>query len=164
MSRLKDLYYKLRAYWYRYTTIKSRYLPHTWRDKDEILEMTAFEILQRFIEDESYLVKWDDVSCKLDGNTVNVMEEWQKILAWFDRYRSFEGNEPIHHAKPPQIKFQKIDDTCNISTMRFIFEDDNHKEEWHKAIEEQQEFEERITNEMTENLIKIVKLRKYMWS
>lgn len=164
MFRLKDLYYKLRAYWYRYTTIKSRYLPHTWRDKDEILEMTAFEILQRFIEEESDIINWDYVTCKIDGKTVNVMEEWRSILNWFERYRSFQDNEPIHKVKAPDIKFETIGDTCNISTMHFVFEDDDHKEEWHRAIEEQQEFEERIENEMTENLIKIVKLRKYMWS
>lgn len=69
--------------WHRYTTIKARTLPHTWIDRDTVLEHTMFEILCLFIEREK-----PDEHFNMEES--NHKEEWVKLFAlyrwWKDQY------------------------------------------------------------------------------
>lgn len=49
----KNYWYRLKCWlWHRYTTIKPRSLPHTWMDRDVVMEHCLFEILGQYLEKE----------------------------------------------------------------------------------------------------------------
>lgn len=51
--RPKEIYYRLKCFfWKRYTTVKGRYLPHTYMDAECILIHSMMEIVCRFVEKE----------------------------------------------------------------------------------------------------------------
>lgn len=48
-----QLLYRMKCFFFkRYTTVKPRYLPHTWCDRTAVLPHMMFEILSQFLEKE----------------------------------------------------------------------------------------------------------------
>jgi len=101
-----NLWYSFKCWaWKRFTTIKSRHLPHTWMDRTEVLPYTCFEILEQFIERECSPgnVEWygeygHKIEVTLHGGRVvkkYVRDEMQDLLDWWNkqyhgRYKKLE--------------------------------------------------------------------------
>src|SRR4030042_4189507 len=82
--RPMELWYKIKCWcWHRYTTVKPRYLGHTWCDCDDLLSHTMFEILSRFIEKECSPgnVDWD-----YDNEHSTVRAKLQELYDWWHDY------------------------------------------------------------------------------
>lgn len=63
--------YKTKCFlWHRYSTVKPRWLPHTWVDRDYLLLYTGFEILCRFFEDEKPLEYFEDTPERLELHSI----------------------------------------------------------------------------------------------
>ena len=95
---ISRLWYKLKCFcWKRYSTVKPRWLSHTWCDRDRLLLYCMFEILCRFLEEEKDNVEWytghlgKDKDGKeilgftidVNGETVNVMDEMLELRRWW---------------------------------------------------------------------------------
>ena len=84
-----QLYYRAKCFLFkRYSTVKSRYLPHTWTDRSELLLYTSFEILSQFIEKECNpgIVDWyyeGGHKILVDGEMKNVRDEMQDLYDWW---------------------------------------------------------------------------------
>ncbi|MHC4297958.1 MAG: hypothetical protein ACYS7Y_11695 [Planctomycetota bacterium] len=55
------VWYRLKCFfWHRYSTIKPRYMGHTWANRDDLTAHAMFEILSQFIEKECTpeIVEW----------------------------------------------------------------------------------------------------------
>jgi hypothetical protein len=96
--RPKEIWYKIKCFvWHRYTTIKSRYLDHTWHDRVAVLPHTMFEILSRFIEGECSPghVDWEGSghTVEVNGETVNVRDEMQRLYDWWHTVYNKEFRE-----------------------------------------------------------------------
>lgn len=161
--RIRDLYYALTGrFWHRYSTIKSRHLWHTWCDKDTILEMTCFELLERFIEEESHHINWDDC---VSPSGEHVMTSWLSTTQWFREVYLpyFKGEHNLlDDVKTPETNF--IPNGNGYSTLEFKHESPKDEEKWNAACLASVELEARMREEMTEHLNTIVRLRSYMWS
>lgn len=94
--RLGELYYKLKCLlWSKHTTIKSRYLPHTWVDRDMVLAYTMIEILQRFLEEEKDNVEWyyeGAHKTTINGHEWYVIDVYEHISNWFTQVYEVKYN------------------------------------------------------------------------
>lgn len=87
--RPRTLWYRFKCLvWHRYTTIKCRYLSHTWHDRSEVLPHTMFEILSRFVEKEcptsctEWYGEWGP-KVQVNGEEKYVRDEMQHIYDWW---------------------------------------------------------------------------------
>ena len=84
--------------WYRHTTIKPRYLPHTYMDYSDILPHMIFEILSQFLEKEcspGHVEWYGDYSHKVmvGDKEVFVMDEMRYLYNWWHTYYNKEVKE-----------------------------------------------------------------------
>jgi len=84
-----EIWYRFTCWiWRRYSTVKPRYLPHTWCDRSEILPHAMFEILSAFIEKEcspGHIDWYHEHASKVmvDGKERFVRDELQDIYDWW---------------------------------------------------------------------------------
>lgn len=176
----RDFYYKVTGFcWHRYTTIKSRHLPHTWVDKDTILVFTTFEILEKFIEEECSpgIVEWyhDGNIVEYDGKKVYIMDLWKEILRWWnEEYIPFtDGKHPIEREYLDSIGICRLiedepDETYKngsvIYNSIFRYESEEHKKKHEECKERFYKLEEEIEAKLEEYAGLIWKYRGYMWT
>jgi hypothetical protein len=96
--RPSQIWYRLKCFlWHRYTTIKSRYLDHTWHNRVTVLPYTMFEILSNFIEGECSPghVDWEGSghTVEVNGETINVRDEMQELYDWWHTVYNKEFDE-----------------------------------------------------------------------
>ncbi len=79
-----SVWYKIKCWvWYRYTTIKPRYLGHTYCDSVDLMPHLMFELLSRFIEEEADNVVWyHEYATLIDGK--NIRDEMQELYDWWN--------------------------------------------------------------------------------
>lgn len=174
-----DTYYKVKGWIFRpYTTIKSRHLPHTWIDKDDILVYSIFEILERFVENEcgeNTVVAWDHECCSVEhnGKTVSILDVWKEILQWWNEeflpYKDFKAEPQLNYTNSmPEFEMVKCEDVLfeGEATFDMIdkYRDDKHKEDHELAIKELWIFEDRMEKELEEKIALIIKHRHMMWT
>ena len=84
-----QIWYYLKCWaWHRYTTVKPRYLGHTWCDRTELMPNMMFEILCQFVEEECSpgWVEWyGEVGQKITvgGQEKYVMDEMRELIKWW---------------------------------------------------------------------------------
>ena len=84
--RPSTLWYKFSCWaWYRHTTKKPRYLPHTFVDKTTLVPHMMFELLSEFLEKECSpgIVDWTHCTHSVGERTFNVLEEMQELNEWW---------------------------------------------------------------------------------
>jgi len=106
IDSLESLYYSIVPYnyrpgnlwyqficwlWKRHSTVKPRYLPHTWCDKCVLAPHLMFEVLSKFIEEESIdeIVAWYDIEWShkipVNGSLVYIRDEIQDLYDWWHK-------------------------------------------------------------------------------
>jgi len=88
--QLNNLYWRIRSHFFRYTTIKSRYLNHEWCDRDAVLIYTIFEVAQQFVEGEIRPERrsskyWDEMK-KVNPEFYNSWKETIELVKWFEKW------------------------------------------------------------------------------
>ena len=84
-----NLWYRFKCWaWKRYTTVKPRWLDHTWCDCTDLLPHTMFEILGRFIEQECSpgCIEWygeEGCTITVNGEDRYVRDEMQELWTWW---------------------------------------------------------------------------------
>lgn len=149
-----QIWYRFKCWlWKRYSTIKPRYLPHTWCDRVELLPHMMFEVLSQFIEKECSpgMVDWQKSghSVIVDGKEVNVRDEMQDLYDWWHQ---------IYNKEYPE-------------RMKQIYAESEH-EEWppNKPITEDfwtrraSRLETKMENELMTRMIRLCKVQPYMWT
>ncbi len=84
-----QMWYHFKCFaWHRYSTIKPRYLDHTWHDRRCLMPEMMFEILSQFIEREcspGHVQWYGDYPhiVMVDGVEKNVMDEMKDLYFWW---------------------------------------------------------------------------------
>jgi hypothetical protein len=84
-----QIWYRFKCWaWHRYTTVKPRYLDHTYCDRTMVMPHMMFEILCQFVEQECSpgCVEWyGEWSHKVavDGEEKFVMDEMKELVEWW---------------------------------------------------------------------------------
>lgn len=173
-EKIQDLYWKIIPYdyrpgqiwyrfkcwaWKRYSTVKPRYLKHTWCDMDHLMAHTMFEILSTFIEEEcspGHVVWYGEYAhmVEVNGEQVNVRDEMQYLYDWW--HKKYNGS---YEKETDEIYEHTIDEPF-VDDNGHLYMSDHNRALYKKASELEQEYEEQLE----ENLIRLLKIRPYMWT
>lgn len=140
--RPSQLYYRAKCFlWNRYSTVKSRYLPHTWCDRDNLLFHTSMEILSQFLEKECSpgIVNWES-----DEYHAHAMSEMRTIYKWYHEEYMKKMNEgtlfwddslipnPLDFSQPLPEGYKKM---AHFSQLANEIVEAKKKEMLHRLIE-----------------------------
>lgn len=158
--RPSNLFYGFKCWLTRpYTTIKGRYLPHTWCDRDQVLLHTAFEILSQFIEREcspgnvDWYSKERPPKIIVNGVEKHIRDEMQELYDWWHL---------IYNKKYVEEQ-EKIDEKINSYIYRNNLSD-VEKELRNKFFDHACNIEDSIAKEEKEMLMRLVDIYQYMWT
>ena len=149
--------------WERHHVLKMRYLEPGWHDKDQILLHSMFEILCRFIEDEKAgeIVDWNNDEIHKDA-----WKEMNDLYNWWEERQNRDKQNPILQPdlKHPEMKFTPLNDGSDCSSMEFVHESPEDKVKWEKVCDDCSEWELKCEKEDEEMMIRLIKVRSFMWT
>ena len=81
--------------WYWHTTIKPRYVDHTYHDTTSLMPHMMFELLSRFIEEEADDAVWyHEYATLINGK--NIRDEMQELYDWWHKeFKEYDEIEDI---------------------------------------------------------------------
>lgn len=169
---------------HRYTTVKGRYLPHTWVDRSEVLPHTMFEILSQFIEKECSpgIVDWynKDYGHKIEvnGEEKFVRDEMQELYDWWHNvynkkyreeqdaiWKEAEQHSPVRNLKPVDREGNEVSEeeaTLYHWDPEFATEED--AEVHQRCMDAFRELEQKRDEELEEMLHRLIRVRRSMWT
>ena len=173
LLRKIDLYNWIRyRTWNRYHILKMRYLKPGWHDEDELLIHSMFEVLSQFIEgeDKYKIVNWDS-----NPQHKQAWKEMNELHKWWIKRQKRESDNPIlqPNIKSPSMKFTPTEKKWinpetkkeeGTSRMDFVYKSKKDKARWKKACKDCTKWEEKCFNEDTEMMIRLIKIRPFMWT
>lgn len=177
--RPHQLWYRLKCWaWYRYTTIKPRYLDHTWCDKTELILHINFEMLMRFVENE---VLPGPVDWGSDKEHRDAYIEMMDLYNWYkgcmehpDKYRSlldldFNELDDVLHKKirdEEHKPFDWIPEKNKEGKVKwYIMESYIINEQKYRDYVRAMAKLESLHEQFLENqLIRLIKLRHWLWT
>jgi len=184
--RPMQILYRLKCWgWRRHTTIKSRYLPHTWVDRVEVLPQTMFEILSRFIEQECSPghIEWYGEyghKIKVKGVEKYVRDEMQDLYDWwhqvynkqYEEVNDMLWAEAQKHRPDPDKEFLPIDidgnpvdeDEAEYFKWEQNFPTVEDEEVYHRCMKGMNKLEEMQNRKLDEMLHRLIRIRRYMWT
>jgi hypothetical protein len=179
--RPKEIWYQAKCFfWKRYTTVKSRHLPHTWCDKVELVPYTLFEMLETFVEKECSPghVNWYSDHCPhkimVGMEYKNVRDEMDDLLKWWN-----EEYIPYAEGKhPEQLRFDAASKEYDDLWDKFWFpqgeyakvfdpEKELGKEKYAHYLSitrERSAFEVEMESKLESMCHRIINIRKYLWT
>ena len=162
--RPDELWYKLKCWvWHRYTTVKPRYLPHTWMDRDKQLVHSMFEILSEFIEKEC------DPG-NVNGEEKYVRDEMQELYNWWHKdyipniWESKLSDKLNEAIKYPKITSTPCEDNKHLSKMNFVYDNDEHEEKTTQQLKELNHLEAAYDDKLSELMHRLIEVKDYMWT
>lgn len=163
-------YISTALYWFRTHTYNKYHLidcrcPHNgyswgWFDRSEIMVFAMMAILKEYVEKESYQIDWDS-----DPHHAEAKKEMDTILEWWNRGRKEEHDAYdalLHKAygfKDCTV-FEPCEDNPHLHRMRFTREDP----EWRADCDRCHEAEQALEKKDEDMMIRLVKIRGYLWS
>jgi hypothetical protein len=167
-----QLWYRFKCFvWHRYSTVKPRYLPHTWCDRTSVMPHMMFEILCQFVEKECSPghVEWygdDPHTVMVDGEEKNVMDEMKDLIEWWTVVYNKERGEVEEmlwaeaEKHSPKTRFEPYAE--NLLTMEFDYKSDESKAIYHRCMDGIHKLE--MNEELERRLHRIIPLIPYMWT
>lgn len=168
-----QIWYRLKCFlWFRYSTVRPRYLPHTWCDRDTLLAHSMFEILSKFIEEECSpgWVEWygeNGHKIAVNGVEVYARDEMQNLYDWWHKdyiigypatcdalWEAAEKNQPT----------KLLADHEDYCTWDPQFDSDDAEQQWHQKMDELNKLEYAMDAELLARLHRLVNLMPYLWT
>lgn len=171
-----QIWYRLTCWaWHRHTTVKPRYLGHTWCDRTELMPNMMFEILCQFVEKECSPghVEWGDQwACNqitIDGIEKNAMDEMKELIRWWheDYHKIYPEVGDMLWAEAskhsPTREFIDVPDTDYIEWLpEFATEED--KTIYNNCLMATNKLERNMDKALEDRLHRIVNLIPYLWT
>lgn len=175
-----QVWYRIKCFlWHRYTTVKPRYLGHTWHDRCTVMPHMVFEVLSQFIEREcspGYVDWYGEYGHKIDdlknihSSKINkrkyVRDEMQELYTWWHQ---------VYNKLYPAIcerLWRKV--SKHNPVVSWVGDDIlEYKPEWATLKDEKRyklcldainNLENRMGQELKENLHRIVEIIPYLWT
>lgn len=174
--RPKEIWYRFKCWaWYRYSTVKPRYLGHTWVDRDRLLIHTTFEILCQFYEKECG-EDWQARDCpknivEVDGKEILVIDLVKGLVDFWHWYNK-EVPDILHQMRvdyqqySPNPLFKKYEGPNK--TISHISNNDygtpERKQKHDELLHKLWNYEKWLEDELDKNLHLIIKIRDSLWT
>ncbi len=181
---IDGLWYRFKCWiWHRYTTVKPRYLDHTWRDRCVQLPHMMFEILSRFVEEECSLgnIEWyGEYGHKVvvDGTERYVRDELQDLYDWWHTFYQKEypkrwdalwdetfKHEPTKNLVPIDFGGDEVSEEDAVAFRwdpRFKTEED--KKLYKHGIDAVNALDREVEAELRARLHRLVNVIPHMWT
>jgi len=172
------LWYSFKCWaWKRFTTVKPRYLGHTWCDRCELLPHVMFEVLSHFIENECNPgdIEWYGEHGRrvtVNGEERYVRDELQQIYDWWHKTYHHEYPERENALLAEQMKckpiscFTDYDDDGDFSGCvwdpQYASVADKIEDE--RLLSELQSLEKHVEAERADMLHRLVNVHQWMWT
>jgi hypothetical protein len=178
-DKIQDLYWTLLPYdwrpgqiwyrfacwsWRRYSTVKPRYLGHTWVDMDELLAQTIFEILSRFVEKEMDIIDWDyNDEYRHAKSEIMSLYHW-----WHDNYNKSYIEDGMKlwaetHKYTPEITWKPCENKYCVKMVTTWKNPDDEKK-YHELLDESIAIDAKHETELKTNMIRLINIKEYLWS
>jgi len=170
-----QIWYRLKCFfWKRYTTVKPRYLHHTWCDRCELMPHMMFEILAQFIDDEcspGHVEWYGEGGHKIivNGEKKYVLDEMKDLVAWWDTVWNGEWEEVNDilwaeaNKHDPETTWTKEDED-QMSFWDPQFRETEDGELWHKCVGAVNKLERIMHKAREERLHRMIAIFPYMWT
>ncbi len=170
-----QIWYRLKCWvWKRYTTVKPRYLGHTWCDRTELMPHMMFEILCQFVEREcspGHVEWYGEYGHKItvDGEEKYVMDEMKDLIAWWHAVWNKEVEEVDDmlwaeaEGHSPTSYFEPFGDE-GLFEWKQRFTSEGDEEIWKRCMKGLNNLEYIMAVALEERLHRLVKLIPYMWT
>lgn len=157
--RPRQLWYYLKCWaWHRYSTVRPRYLPHTWCDRDHLLAHVMFEVLSDFIEGECSPgdVDWDS-----DNEHRQARKGLQDLYDWWNIvYKEYQEVEKILLKESERLGLKELSFIWNRKDRQLTIEE----EICIKLLDGMNKLDIMFDKALQERLIKLIEFRKWMWT
>lgn len=185
--RPREVWYKFKCWaWKRYTTVKPRYLPHTWTDRCALMPHMMFEILCEFVENEcgeDGHIEWygehghrmveaysrDTLLGSLTNHNTYVMEEMLELVHWWKEIYNKEYQEVSDLIWAEANKHAAIEDFQEIEgtemyTWDPIYKTEEDKEIHNRCLKALNKLDKLFEEDLNERLHRIIPLIPSMWT
>jgi len=172
-----NLWYSFKCWaWKRHTTIKPRYLSHTWHDRCVILPHMMFEILSQFIEGEcgpDGHVEWYGENAHMitvAGEEKYVRDEMQELYDWWHKKynkRYEELAEYIHEEREKLdliSHFQDIPDRPGICQWKPTYGIPEDAQRAKELSEWYSFYDIAVENSLKRHMHRLVAIYRSMWT
>lgn len=177
--------YRIKCYLFkRYSTVKPRYLDHQWVDRSHLLPHVMFEVLSKFVEDELKYKKEDfpgivdwysgHAKIKVDSGDKLVIDEMIDLYEWwhsvqdYEPYAKWHKWRELHTTKEDRIdRVASVDEYGDPLTYHWDgpdWDSEENKLEGDRLFDEAKQAERHLEYKLTQNMIRLVKLRQWMWT
>lgn len=175
--RPHNIYYNVKCFFKKYTTVKPRQLNHQWHDRSALLPYMMFEILSQFVEQEmvNSVVEWyGEHSHKVEVNGVEVFvaDEALALYNWWHlkylkAYPEIEEQiwDKIHALEDGQDPFKEIEENgqkIHIFDQGYLNEE--AEEAATKLIRIVWDIEVAVQNELIEKMCRLSKIHRSLWT
>lgn len=175
--RPHEIWYKIKCFvWHRYTTVKPRYLGHTWCDRSDLLPNMMFEILSDFIENECSPghVEWyhsdkfhPGHKIKRAGREIWVRDEMQDLYDWWHKtYIPWSENPPEreewYEYENKHVLTSK--DNLNEWFNDRKYDSEESKKEAQRLFDVLHKKEDDMERQLKRNLHRVLNIMDYMWT
>ncbi len=163
--------------WHRHTTVKPRYLHHTWCDRCELLPHMMFEILDRFVADECSpgYVQWygeDGHKITVNGEEKFVLDEMKDLVAWWNDVWNGEWEEVSDilwaeaRKHDPETEWTPCGDEeeSGMSYWDPQFRETEDGELWHRCVGAVNKLTRIMHKAREERLHRMIAILPYMWT
>lgn len=181
-----QMWYRFKCFvWHRYTTIRPRYLGHTWCDRRCLVPEMMFEILSEFLEKECSPghVEWYGEyphMVTVDGVEKNVMDEMKDLAAWWHQvwhkergeteeilWKEVRKHEPTSFCQPytptkDDPDFVYCGEQLYEYKLQFKTEEDDAV--YHKCMDALNKLDAIMEKELAARLHRLVNVIPYMWT
>ena len=142
-----------------YTTIKPRYLPHTFTNKSQVLPHVMFEVLSKFIEEEGpeEYVDWSHGAFKVAWEDLSTMYDWwHKTYIPWSKYRYDELYKDVESWTLEAVPGSQV---CRI-----FYSSDAAKEKADAAYCLWIQEEAAMDAQLTEYCKRLIELKDFLWT
>ncbi len=153
-------------YWFLYRTTKrfnivnmKSTLKPAYYDIDTRMVHANFTLLSEYVEKEMDTVCWDS-----DPGHIHVKKEIDELYFWWKNvFPKYHDNDPLF-AKDVECtsKFVKIEGS-EYSQLQDVGTKEQ-VDKWKKACEDSNQYEIKMNMEIEENLIRLIRIRSWLWS
>lgn len=175
-KRVRDWYYETKCYFFPYNVIRVKTIKRTWTDRSEVLLHAPFQILVDFVEkewmpDQGQLIDVDQYVKELKGHTPEGVQQEIKSIQKHNEvnreiwtiYNWWTKVRPARKDPTDDIRCPEHIVGNNGETNRFFLVDGDD-EVWDNAMKLLHKLEDEWKKEDEEMLLRLFKVRDYLWT
>lgn len=176
-SKIRDFYWFLKHKFipkHQHHIIRTELEPN-WHDSDTKILYSCFKILCDFVENEFDNVTWGSPEEELPDPTWKEWNEDQRKAGkeikdlyhwWKNVYPKYDENSPLYGEKSDLLSWSfvpvEFDKDGDPTRSKLVFPEDTKERKL--LFLEAEEYEKRCEQEIDDMLIRLIKVKKYMWT